>query len=478
MDAANNSAFLREPPKRAADQAPRRTVAAFACIAVALACVVLFGAWGAWRDFSQVRATVLRLELNRMRSLGERTVGYLESQLSTDEHAAEFGTTQSAAWLREHWRQVMPKQPDRLYGAVIDASGRVAVHSDRKFEGRYLEKSRGERAIGEAGESVVETTSEALSGGRRAFDVQLPITVGNRQVASYHSGLDVGKFEQSYNEAYQRIVGRWILVIAGILAVVVLASLSLLHIARRTAALHQKLERDRLQRESELSQLMIGLAHEVRNPLNAIRLNLHMIGRDDRSDRRLTSEDWTSMVQESLEEVERVDALIGEMLCFAPGRHELKENVDLAAEIPSAVRFVQHLLDREQIDLRVNLPAAETWVRFDRSRFRQLLLNLLNNAREAAGSRGWIEIGVKRSRGGIELSVSDSGPGVPPQDRNRVFAPFYTTKESGVGLGLALVKRFVEEAGGQVSCEDDGAAGSRFRIWLPEASLNGSEKTA
>lgn len=415
-----------------------------------------------------------------MRSLAERTVGYIESQLSSEippgeDSTEDLGKTRCAAWIRQHWREVMPKQRNRLYGAVVDESGQVVVHSRREFEGRTLKAPWYDRKIAEAGEDVVETTSAALGGGRRAFDVHLPIIVRQRRVATYHSGMDAGKFEESYDQAYDRIVSRWILVIAGVLAVVVLASLSLLHIARRTAALHQKLERDRLQRETELSQLMIGLAHEVRNPLNAIRLNLHMIGRDAGGG-RFSTEDWTSMVQESLEEVQRVDALIGEMLGFAPGRHELKENVDLAAEIPGAVKFVQHLLEQDQIELRQSLPAGETWVRFDRSRFRQLMLNLLNNAREAAGRGGWIEIGAKRARGGVELTISDSGPGIALKDRSRVFAPFYTTKETGVGLGLALVKRFVEEAGGQVTCEGDDAAASRFRIWLPEAPGSNNEK--
>ena len=453
-------------------------MAAFVCVAAALVCVVLLGAWGAWRDLSQVRATVLRLELERMHSLGERTVGNIEGQLAAEAPYAELGQTQCAEWLRAHWRRVMPKQPERLYGAVVDASGKIAVHSQREFEGRRLETPWYERKASDAGPDVVETISPALTGGRRAFDVELPIVVQDRLIATYHSGLDSHKFEQDYVEAYRRIVDRWMLVIGGVLAVVLLASASLFHIARRTAALHRRIERDRLQREAELSQLMIGLAHEVRNPLNAIRLNLHVIGRDYHSGKRLSSDDWNSMVQESLEEVERVDELIGEMLGFAPGRHELKENLDLAAEIRSAVKFVQHLAERDEIELRVNLPEPGVWVRFDRSRFRQLLLNLLNNAREAAGRGGRIQIDLVRSRDGAEMVVSDSGPGVPPTHRQRIFEPFYTTKESGVGLGLALVKRFVEEAGGRVSCEGDGAAGSHFRIWLPEVKLSASETNA
>jgi signal transduction histidine kinase len=108
----------------------------------------------------------------------------------------------------------------------------------------------------------------------------------------------------------------------------------------------------------------------------------------------------------------------------------------------------------------------------DGTRLRQVLLNLLNNAIEALGDGGLIEVGVRSVRGHVEITVADDGPGIAPQDRERVFVPFFSTKASGTGLGLALARKFVEEAGGTIVCEEGPLRGGcRFRVTLPVSSL-------
>jgi signal transduction histidine kinase len=109
------------------------------------------------------------------------------------------------------------------------------------------------------------------------------------------------------------------------------------------------------------------------------------------------------------------------------------------------------------------------YVHLDRNRFRQIMLNLLTNAKEAVGTEGQIEVTLARhGRDQVEIVVADDGPGVAPVDRDRIFDPFYSTKELGTGLGLAMVKRFVDEAGGSVACEANESNGARFRISFPE----------
>jgi signal transduction histidine kinase len=109
----------------------------------------------------------------------------------------------------------------------------------------------------------------------------------------------------------------------------------------------------------------------------------------------------------------------------------------------------------------------QAWI--DRDRLRQILLNLLNNAREATGKGGRIEVDVSRIDDSLEMAVSDNGPGIPLEQRQRIFEPFYSTKEVGIGLGLTLVKRFVNESGGSIEYDDDHGGGSRFVVRLPAA---------
>jgi two-component system nitrogen regulation sensor histidine kinase NtrY len=128
---------------------------------------------------------------------------------------------------------------------------------------------------------------------------------------------------------------------------------------------------------------------------------------------------------------------------------------------------------RDRIAVAMRLPAKPIFVRIDRHRFRQIAINLLNNAREAAGPGGQIDVEVLRRRDRVEIVVADNGRGLPAAERQRIFDPFYSTKDLGAGLGLSLVKRFVEEAGGTVVCEDNQPSGACFRIDFAEVVHEG-----
>ncbi|HVC98773.1 MAG TPA: ATP-binding protein [Pirellulales bacterium] len=446
-------------------QALRRSVASFFFITVALVCVVLLGAWGAWRDLAEVRADLLRAETTRLRSLAERTVGRIESHLA--ESSSPLSKLGQADWLRAQWKRYMPRQPERLYGAVVDAAGVIVAHSNPLFEGRRIEKRWYDRAVPEAGDDVVELRSAALAGGSHGFDVSVPISFEGQAIGTYHSGLAAANFEAQLNLAYGRIVRRWTLVISGIMLVVSLAALSLYQLARRTAALERGLQQADVRHVTELSQLMMGLAHEVRNPLNAVRLNLHMIGRVCRQEDWLPAEDLAGMLHDSTQEIERVEVLIREILGFAQVESERVDDVDLAAEIRAILNFLNQSMTDDEIAVRVRMTDEPVVVRMNRSRLRQVLLNLFNNAREAAGRGGQIELTLVSTRDGASLFISDSGPGVREPERQRIFEPFYTTKPDGLGLGLPLVKKFVEDVGGEVRCEGDEQGRTRFRVWLP-----------
>lgn len=106
----------------------------------------------------------------------------------------------------------------------------------------------------------------------------------------------------------------------------------------------------------------------------------------------------------------------------------------------------------------------------DRDRFRQVILNLLDNAKEATQAGGSIHVTVAVRMSIVEIVVADDGPGVPLVHREHVFEPFFTTKELGTGLGLALVRRFVEEVAGEVECQPNLPRGARFTVRLVQVS--------
>ena len=111
-------------------------------------------------------------------------------------------------------------------------------------------------------------------------------------------------------------------------------------------------------------------------------------------------------------------------------------------------------------------------------RLRQILLNLLVNAREAAGRGGRIDVRLAPRRSSLELTVRDSGPGVPALLRERIFEPFFSTKATGAGIGLSIVRKFVRDAGGEIRCQDGPEGGAEFQVTLPVAKVATPEVVA
>jgi signal transduction histidine kinase len=116
-------------------------------------------------------------------------------------------------------------------------------------------------------------------------------------------------------------------------------------------------------------------------------------------------------------------------------------------------------------------------VAIDRDELRRLLINVVRNSVQAMNGRGLIEIRVSEAPGGIELTVQDHGPGMSQEVRSRLFEPGFTTKPDGMGLGLTLVKRTIDEMGGSIAVESK-PAGTTVKVWFPAApSAKGEERS-
>lgn len=455
----------QEPPSLV-----RSTIAAYCSITGALLLVVLIGGWGAYRDLTEVRTSVLRSEAEKLRSHGIRTVGRIENELQRGVATASLSDLQRSRWLERFWSRAIPREDRRLYAAVVDDSGGVIMHSDLELVGRSLGPSWKGHAVTDAGEDVLETKSPVLSRGREAIDVRIPIYVGETEVGAYHSGFARDWYEGEVTAQQSRTLARWALIIGSIVVVVLVAAWSLHRINRRAVALQQAISLARVKQLSDLGRLVGGLAHEIRNPLNAIRLNLHAIEQVIEGEARLERDELRQILEESNAEVARLNELMTTLLGYARPDQSEKEDVDLASELESMSTFLTPVMERDEIRFDLQVPGRAVVARIDRDRFRQIMLNLLNNAREAAGKGGEIQVSLHDRDDEAHITVRDNGRGIPEADREKVFEPFYSTKETGTGLGLALVKAFVEEAGGTAACETNGRAGASFRVVLPRHS--------
>lgn len=449
----------------------RSTLAASLSVGIAMLAVLAVGLWGASRDLSDLRAALLRAEIGRHRSHGIRTVTRLESELERAAAASDLTSLRETEWLQRYWNRVIPHEQQRLYATVVSTRGQVIVHSDESLIGeRLAENWQTAPVLSNSGSGdVFLTRSRALSGGLPAFDIAIPIELNSRIAGYYHSGFDQLWFDEQVSLSQRPVRNRWFLIISAIFIVVLLAAVSVHRINRHYAALQQAVRMSHVKQLSDLGRLVGALAHEIRNPLNAIRLNLHALRNVLLDHATLEEDEIQQVVEESNREIERLSELMKTMLGYARPDQPVGEHVELNTEVEAIAGFLAPIMDRDEIDFTTVVPDAAVVVTIDSDRLRQVLLNLVNNAREAAGPGGRIILRLDAVGSHAQITVSDSGPGIPAAERDRIFDAFYSTRDNGTGLGLALVKRFVEEAGGVVECEDDTSdGGAMFRVTLPQ----------
>jgi signal transduction histidine kinase len=429
--------------------------------------VVVMGAWGAYRDISANYLSHLRAAISRLDVQATRRAGHIESAL---EHIGGEGQVRALVddpWFKRYWREIEPLKEPQLYAAIVDPGGTIVIHTDPQAIGQKLGRRWYDQVVVSVGDDVVETNNGVLTGDRPSFDVRIPLFVDGREVGEYHEGLSRDWFESQVAADRDGIVARWSIVVGANLVAVILAILSLYYLASHSMALRRAVGRAHLQRVSEVGQLAAGLAHEIRNPLHAIRLNLHTLRRVTEGNSGLSSGEVSALVFESEQEIERVDQLLRELLGFAKPDEAHNQYIDVCEHIRATLSFLRQELERGQISVAAEFPPHPVMVYIDPNRLRQVVLNLFLNASEVMDPGGTLRVAVKEKKEQVEVIVSDTGPGVPERDRRRVFEPFYTTKEGGTGLGLALAKRYVADAEGAIACISNGDRGATFEIRLP-----------
>lgn len=228
----------------------------------------------------------------------------------------------------------------------------------------------------------------------------------------------------------------------------------------------------RSERLAALGQLSAGLAHEIRNPLGVIKGSAEMLSQKVQSTNPLAAE----LAGYIGTEVNRLNALVARFLDFArPSHLELRpehvtevmeQALDSAqAQFPGAhVRIERHYAE--------NIPA----VKLDSQLCERVFANLITNAYDAMGGRegrGQLSVSIapetSSGKPGVGVTIEDTGPGVPAELREQIFNPFVTSKQNGVGLGLSIVAKIVDDHRGSIKLESENGAGARFRVFLPES---------
>jgi two-component system sensor histidine kinase HydH len=218
------------------------------------------------------------------------------------------------------------------------------------------------------------------------------------------------------------------------------------------------------ERLAAVGELAAGLAHEIRNPLAAI-LNAATLLEQEET---LTAEERATILQAVKQEARRLNATLSDFLLFARPR-ELKRQ---KGDIRPVVEHVAALLPEERtcpggVQVDVQLDPAMPPFAFDPDQMTQVLWNIALNGLEAMDGQGRLALDVGRQNGEAQITIADSGRGIAPEERWRIFQPFYSKKPGGTGLGLAYAQRIVSAHGGRIDVDSIPEQGSRFTIYLP-----------
>jgi two-component system, NtrC family, sensor histidine kinase HydH len=219
----------------------------------------------------------------------------------------------------------------------------------------------------------------------------------------------------------------------------------------------------RSERLAALGQLSAGLAHELRNPMGTMRASAEMLLKNVDSENEIARE----LAGFISSEVDRTNSLITRFLEFARPMHLRREKVDITQSLDQAIRELERHNPPFPVAVHRNYAPEIPPIEVDSELMERVFYNLLLNAAQASPPNGGVTAKTRLRDNVAEISIIDRGAGVAKEHIENIFNPFFTTKSGGVGLGLAIVSKVVDEHGGSIRVESEPGQGSVFRVFLP-----------
>ena len=225
------------------------------------------------------------------------------------------------------------------------------------------------------------------------------------------------------------------------------------------------------EKQASVGRLAAGVAHEINNPLTGVLTYTHMLLR-----RKDLSDEVREDLQTIAEATERVRRIVKGLLDFSRQTTPDREKVDVNKLVSSTIALMENQALVKGVDVQCHAGENLPPVNMDRNQFQSVLLNILINGLDATKSGDRITVTTKNSKvvneagqEGVEISISDTGCGIPPEHLNKLFDPFFTTKEvgHGTGLGLAVSLGIVQRHGGSIRVQSEVGKGSTFTLWVP-----------
>ena len=233
---------------------------------------------------------------------------------------------------------------------------------------------------------------------------------------------------------------------------------------RETELERKNAELMQIRKLAAIGTLASGVAHELNNPLNNIYLSAQMLSKEEGG---TCSREVKEAITDIVGQTERVKRIVEDLLEFARGREPQLRETDLVELIRSAYRRTGGSRNTEKIAFTLKALPAPVMVPLDPGQMEQVFNNLFTNAVDAMDGRGELLVMVKKMDEVVEITLSDTGKGIPGQSLHKIFEPFFTTKDKGTGLGLAIVYNIIKKHYGDITVESIEGKGTTFKIALP-----------
>ncbi|GAB4387679.1 MAG: HAMP domain-containing sensor histidine kinase [Thermodesulfovibrionales bacterium] len=388
--------------------------------------------------------------------------------------------------------------------SVINTSDRIISSTDPKSIGKWITKSKKELILkAELGEPV--------TGEGQMYDVMIPIVSGGQNMGYIHLSVSAEDFSVFLKaSALRRIVAATLILMVGMVLSVFLARRytrpikEVVEAAREVAsgALDVELRDERKDEIGELSRsfnFMVGklreerdlrgrlreaehlasigqfsrsIAHEIKNPLNFMSLSIDHIKEEYRPRDPSRQASFDSLIRNIKSEIQRVSKFTESFLEYGKPLKLNLQPSDMGRLVEDVLEMVAAQAQKEGIEIRKSLEALPH-LSVDADLMKTCLYNVIMNSFQAMGDGGVLTVSAALREAGAVISVEDTGAGIPEDLRQKVFDPFFTTKPRGLGLGLSLTKRVIEEHGGRVNIRGGADRGTVVSFVLPLSGPRG-----
>jgi len=352
------------------------------------------------------------------------------------------------------------RHSDSEFIALLDSNLNVVAHTDRDRIGQQEKEPLVLRAKvdGKLFSQIVDR-----GGGNRYFEVVKPVALDDSNLGFLKIGLSLGSMEVAWHNSLRAIITLGLAIVAaGILGMAAILHNQHSHMQEVKALEIEVLHRERL---SALGNLAATVAHEIRNPLNAISMGLQRLKVEFRPTE--DQEQYSRVTELMLGEVHRLNSIVEQFLSLARPLEIKPEALRVQDVLNELATLVGGEAQQSKVQIRVVAPLTLPPLKADREYLRQTLLNLILNGLQAMPEGGTLTLKANTSNGNFLISITDTGVGIAPENRRRIFEPYFTTKAKGSGLGLAIARRIIEAHGGKITVSGEADHGCCFQIALP-----------